>query len=146
MNFVKPERKVDRVFIHCSASDHDDHDNVSTMRKWHLERGFDDVGYHFFIRRGGTVQPGRDLEKMPAAQKGHNKGTIALCVHGLTFFTPAQMRSVRDFCQQINTAYEGKVTFHGHREVSNKSCPVFDYRGVLGLSDSGQMPFDMRAN
>ena len=53
---VKPLRPIDRVFVHCSASDYPQHDNVATMRQWHLERGWSDVGYHFFIRKDGTLE------------------------------------------------------------------------------------------
>jgi len=77
--FQKPKRKIHRVFIHCSASDHAHHDNVATMKQWHLARGFSDIGYHFFIQKDGTLEYGRDSEKTPAAQKGHNLNTLAIC-------------------------------------------------------------------
>ena len=66
--FTKPSRKVHRVFIHCSASDHTHHDNIDTMKSWHLARGFSDVGYHFFIQKDGTLEYGRDIEKTPAKE------------------------------------------------------------------------------
>jgi peptidoglycan hydrolase-like protein with peptidoglycan-binding domain len=44
---------------------------------------------------------------------------------------------VRQLCREIDEAYDGQVTFHGHCEVSSKSCPVFAYREVLGLDASG---------
>ena len=69
--FEKPSRKIYRVFMHCSASDHTHHDNIETIRSWHLERGFSDVGYHYFIRKNGTLEQRRDLAKTSAAQKGH---------------------------------------------------------------------------
>ena len=81
--FVRPNRPVDRVFLHCSASDHAHHDDVSVMDKWHKARGWAGVGYHYFIKKDGTIQQGRDLEKTPAAQARHNRGTIAICCHGL---------------------------------------------------------------
>jgi hypothetical protein len=141
--FVKPLRAVDRVFIHCSASDNPDHDDVSVIRKWHLARDFNDIGYHYFIRKDGTVQGGRSTELTPAAQQGHNKGTIAICCHGLdeANFTIPQFKSLITLCQLINKAYAGKVTFHGHREVAAKACPVFDYATVLGLV-VGRMAID----
>ena len=46
---------------------------------------------------------------------------------------------LRDLCAQINAAYAGKVTFHGHQEVANRACPVFDYRRELGLSAQGYL-------
>ena len=39
-------RKVNRVFIHCSASDRPEHDSAEVMEQWHLERGFREIGYH----------------------------------------------------------------------------------------------------
>ncbi len=144
MLFVKPDRPVDRVFLHCSASDHDHHDDVSVMRRWHTDpepdgRGWSDVGYHLFIRKSGEVQEGRPLTRIPAAQAGHNTGTIAVCLHGLAKekFTREQFASIHDLSRQIDRAYDAGVTIHGHCEVSSKLCPVFDYRAVLGLDRFG---------
>lgn len=140
--FQKPARPVSRVFVHCSASDNPAHDNVATMDAWHKERGWSGVGYHFFIRKDGMLEIGRDLAKIPAAQEGNNTGTIAICLHGLDVakFTEAQFATLRGLCHQINSAYRGVVTFHGHCEVSAKSCPVFDYRDVLDLGSRGRLP------
>ncbi|MCF2871188.1 N-acetylmuramoyl-L-alanine amidase [Octadecabacter sp. G9-8] len=139
--FNKPNRRVDRVFIHCSASDHANHDNVATMDRWHRERGWSGVGYHLFIRKDGTLEAGRDLERAPAAQSGHNRGSIAICLHGLKLekFTTAQFDTLKSLSVQINNAYSGAVTFHGHREVAAKACPVFEYKDVLALNEFGQL-------
>lgn len=148
--FDPPVRTVHTVFIHCSASDEPEHDDVSVIRRWHTEpvaqggRGWADVGYHLFIRKDGTVQPGRPLERTPAAQQGFNQGTIAICLHGLLKpnFTAAQIEALVRLCQAINSAYADrgvKIRFRGHREVANKSCPVIDYRGILNLEGEGFM-------
>jgi hypothetical protein len=140
--FIKPKRPIARVFLHCSASDNPAHDNIATMTAWHLARGFATIGYHFFITKAGVILKGRDLEMVPAAQQNHNAGTIAICCHGLdaAAFTPAQFASLRDLCAQIDDAYGvGRVTHHGHCEVSAKSCPVFDYKRVLSLDKFGRM-------
>lgn len=140
-DFKRPRRPVDRVFLHCSASDNPTHDSAAVIDAWHKVNGWASIGYHFFIRKDGTLEIGRDLEKTPAAQEGNNTGTIAICLHGLdkAKFTEAQFSTLRLLCSQIDRAYGGRVTFHGHNEVSRKSCPVFDYRQVLGLSDVGEM-------
>lgn len=141
-DFTAPKRPVTRVFLHCSASDNPDHDDVSVIRSWHLANGWADVGYHFFIKKDGTIQPGRDLEMTPAAQAPHNTASIAMCAHGLEKdkFTDAELASVKALCEAINRAYEGRLTFHGHCEVANKTCPVFDYRALLNLNEKGVMP------
>ncbi|MCC2099119.1 MAG: peptidoglycan-binding domain-containing protein [Hyphomicrobiales bacterium] len=139
--FRKPARRVTRVFVHCSASDNPAHDNVATMRRWHLARGWSDVGYHIFVRKDGTVENGRSLEKTPAAQAGNNTGTIAICLHGLDerLFTDAQKTTLIELCLQIHAAYDGAVTFHGHREVAAKACPVIDYKAILQLDARGRI-------
>jgi peptidoglycan hydrolase-like protein with peptidoglycan-binding domain len=139
--FKKPRRRVDRVFIHCSASDNPKHDNVATIRRWHLARGFNDIGYHFFIHKNGKISKGRPIEKTPAAQRGHNTGTIAICLHGLqkTKFTKAQFKAIRALSIDINNAYFKNVSFHGHKEVSAKACPVFNYKKVLKLDKYGSL-------
>jgi N-acetylmuramoyl-L-alanine amidase len=145
--FEKPKRKINRVFLHCSASDVEKHDDVSVMRDWHVNgRKWSDVGYHLFIKKDGTVQDGRSLERTPCSAKGHNTSTIAICCHGLKRekFTQQQFNSIHDLCNQINIEYDGKVSFHGHVEVANKSCPVYDYKGVLNLDGDGRMVLDSK--
>lgn len=140
--FQKPNRPIHTVFIHCSASDNPDHDDIKVIKQWHLERGWSDVGYHYFIKKDGTLQLGRDLEKTPAAQKGYNTGTIAICLHGLeeNEFTQPQFYTLIDLCIAIDEAYFEDMCFRGHCEVnSNKTCPVFNYKYLLGLNDKGRM-------
>lgn len=139
--FKRPKRPISRVFLHCSASDNPAHDNVATMRAWHLANGWSDVGYHLFTRKSGLIDVGRSLELTPAAQAGHNTGTIAICCHGLEVdrFTAEQRSAIVDLCGEIDRAYDGRVTFHGHCEVSAKACPVYDYKGWLGLDAKGRM-------
>lgn len=82
----------------------------------------------------------RPLERTPAAQKGHNLKTLAVMVHGLSSFPEPALNTLTNLCRQINEAYSGRISYHGHSEVSPKSCPVFDYRGLLQLDRFGRMP------
>jgi len=141
MKFQKPNREVYTTFIHCSASDNPAHDDVSVIDQWHKERGWSGIGYHYFIKKDGTIQEGRDLEKIPAAQRGHNTGSIAICIHGLEIdkFTEVQLLALENLCHQINRAYI-EMTFHGHCEVNpHKTCPVINTKEVLGLDSEGYM-------
>lgn len=139
--FLKPSRFVDRIFLHCSASDHASHDDIKVIRKWHLQNGWNDVGYHYFVRKDGTLEYGRDINKTPAAQAGHNTATIAICLHGLDQdkFTEAQYETLKALCLEINNAYAGELTFHGHREVAAKACPVYNYKSILKLDGFGRL-------
>lgn len=142
--FSKPSRTVNTVFLHCSSSDQDHHDDISVIRGWHKnERNWSDVGYHFFITKNGDIQEGRSLNKNPAAQKNYNENTMAICVHGLKLekFTEKQFESVKKLCNAINDAYGNKMRFRGHVEVDTvgKTCPVFNYKSVLSLDSGGHI-------
>lgn len=140
--FEKPNRAVDRVFLHCSASDVPAHDNIEQIRKWHVEdNGWRDVGYHYVVTKNGKIFDGRPVTKTPAAQGGNNIGTIAICLNGLkeSKFTDEQFTCLKEMCLAINKAFSGKVTFHGHREVAAKACPVYDYRNILELDSFGRL-------
>ena len=143
IEFTRPMRAVSAVFLHCSASDRPDHDDVSVMRSWHTSAPlfWADVGYHYFVQKDGTVQAGRPLEMIPAAQSEWNPGSVAICAHGLRrdAFTVAQLGSIVDLCQRINREYSGGLRFRGHVEVAAKACPVYDYVRVLGLDAQGHM-------
>lgn len=135
--FTKPKRRIDRVFIHCSASDNPIHDDISVIRDWHVnDNKWSDVGYHYFIQANGNIQAGRDIEVVPAAQKGNNAHTIAICLHGLSHFTMDQLLSLKALCADIHQQLP-QVSFHGHCEVAPKTCPNFDYKQVLSLGEGG---------
>lgn len=148
MNFEAPRRRVDRVFLHCSAWDSDmaGQELLAEVTRWHIEKNtWNYIGYHYLIDRPGEVMIGRDIEITPAAQYGHNKGTIAICVHGLVFPVgwegSAQAVSLVGLCTAISAAYKGLVSFWAHNEVnSHKTCPVFDHRALLGLDRWRRMP------
>jgi len=137
-NFVKPKRFVNKVFIHCIASDNLNHNSIDIIEQWHIKRGFNEIGYHHFIDFYGDIFEGRSLEKTPASQKNFNRDTISTCLFGLKNFNEDQFDMLRAYCYSINRAYNGKVSFHGHCEVDkNKTCPVFDYKKVLNLDEKG---------
>lgn len=145
IEFERPTRPIDRVFIHCSASDKSELRGPK-LYEWTLDihvrgHGWSDIGYHWLIDKRAALISGRPLETEPAAQKGHNTGTLAIMVHGLHHFTAESLDALHQLCQAINEAYRGKITFHGHCEVNpQKTCPVFDYKGVLYLDKWGRMP------
>ena len=145
VKFTKPYRHVNKVFLHCTAAVGDT--PIATIEAWHVARwgvaGKRAIGYHYLINRDGSIKDEsdgmRELERIPAAQKGHNVGSIAISMCGLNEFTQNQYVALQELCTAINTAYEGTVTFHGHCEVSTKACPVYDYKGILGLDLTGEL-------
>ena len=48
--------RVGFIVVHCSATRPSQDFDVNDIRRMHLQRGFFDVGYHFVIKRDGTVE------------------------------------------------------------------------------------------
>lgn len=141
LKFKKPKRKITKVFLHCTAYPHGDLiglDLVKAVSQWHRNRGWKDIGYHFIIDLAGNIYEGRSIEAIPAAQRGYNSHSIAICVDGLNKFTDISLRTVKEFCYSIDNVYDNGVTFHGHCEVNKyKTCPVFNYKSLLNLDSRG---------
>lgn len=50
--------------------------------RWHRERGFDSIGYHYIIYLDGSIRFGRPVEQAGAHCKGHNANSIGVCYVG----------------------------------------------------------------
>lgn len=120
-------RVINFIVLHCSASDLSQHDNIHTVKNWHLDRGWSDIGYHDFISKNGRIWIGRDITKPGAHTYGYNDTSIGVCLSGLKTFTEAQFDSLnlllKRYCQIF--LLEAKDVL-GHHELDNKKeCPVF---------------------
>ena len=141
--FIKPSRKIHRVFIRPSLFyNYPHHDNIENTRSlWHLSRDFSDIGYHFFIRKDGTLEYGRDIKKTPAAQKGHNLYTLAICSAWFKrreFYTGTVLIHAK-LAGQIDHNYENVSFAPAHCE-SPKSLVLFlIIKKVLDLDRFGSL-------
>jgi hypothetical protein len=75
-------RKINEIIVHCSATPEGKDYSVADIRKWHIQRGFGDIGYHYVIYRDGTVHKGRSIGKIGAHTSGHNSYSIGICYIG----------------------------------------------------------------
>lgn len=120
-------RLIDKIIVHCSDSDFIQHDDISVIKHWHVdERGFDDVGYHYFIKKDGTVQTGRVLNKIGAHCKGQNRKSIGVCLSGKHKFTSHQFEALHDLILKIWGKLGKDIEVFGHYDFSSKTCPNFN--------------------
>ena len=124
-------RKIDKIILHCSDSDIKAHDDIKVIREWHKARNFSDVGYHYFIRKDGTIQKGRNWEKIGAHCKGQNKASIGICLSGRHKFTTRQFEALEHTLERLTDAFS-ELPVHGHYEFSEKTCPNFDVSTFMG--------------
>lgn len=128
------KRQVNLVVVHCSDSDNPKHDNIETVRTWHKEKGWNDIGYHYFIDRAGVVFRGRSEDTIGAHVAGHNARSIGVCLSGRDTFTDAQFRTLKELVGGICRHYklDMKTQVKGHRDLQPaKTCPNFEVQEKL---------------
>lgn len=126
-------RKINELIVHCSATPEGQNVTVEEIRKWHLKRGFVDIGYHYVVYLDGSIHTGRNEDMIGAHCYGHNSSSIGVCyIGGLTkdgkkakdTRTDAQKVALRELLKSLKNKYP-KATIHGHREYAAKECPCF---------------------
>ena len=129
-------RKINTIVIHCSAPPEGMTYPLESLRADHKKRGFVDVGYHYYIRKDGTVQEGRPLNQIGAHAKGYNTGSIGICYEGgldasrkpKYTRTEAQKKSMLVLLKATLKLYPTITRICGHRDLPKvtKDCPCFD--------------------
>lgn len=72
-------REINLIVVHCTYSRPSMDIGVEEIRKWHVEgNSWTDIGYHYVIRRDGTIEDGRPIERPGAHVKGHNSNSIGI--------------------------------------------------------------------
>lgn len=121
-------RKITKHIVHCSDSLAGD---VRDIRRWHLARGWKDVGYHFVIRPDGEIEVGRTLDEIGAHCEGQNADSVGTCLVGKHGFSPAQIVALKRVHGMLVGLFPGIGVF-GHRDFNKgKTCPNFEVREVL---------------
>lgn len=123
------------ITVHCSATPPESDVGTDEIRRWHKGKGWEDVGYHYVIRRNGTVEAGRSLDFQGAHVEGHNHEAIGICLVGGVRrdlspdanFTAVQYTSLETLINLLLPRYPG-ATVRGHRDFPGvtKACPSFD--------------------
>lgn len=117
---------IEKIVIHCSDSPHGRGDDAKTIHRWHLERSFSGIGYHWVITETGALQAGRPEYWLGAHVRGHNDDSIGICLIGRDVFTAAQLGTLADLVKSRLQKYPD-ATVYGHSDIDpNKTCPNFD--------------------
>ena len=69
-------RKIRKIIVHCTATPAGRSVTVAEIDRWHRQRGFNGIGYHYVVGLDGSVSKGRDEALVGAHCKGHNSDSI----------------------------------------------------------------------
>ncbi|MDO4462704.1 MAG: N-acetylmuramoyl-L-alanine amidase [Bacteroidia bacterium] len=127
-------RTINKIIVHCTATRPLQSCTISQIDKWHRERGFDGIGYHYVIYRDGSIHEGRPLSKVGAHCVGQNSDSIGIAYCGGVAEdgttpqdnrTAAQKVALNQLISELRQAY-GDIPVYGHRDFSDKACPSYD--------------------
>jgi len=138
----KPDSAVTYIVIHYSATPIERNFTAADIDRMHRDRGFKEIGYHYFIRKDGTVETGRDLSQsgrfeVGAHSKGENSSSIGVCYEGgvranaptIGFDSRTKQQHVAMEALVISLMERfPRAIVKGHRDMPGAAtqCPGFD--------------------
>ena len=129
-------RNIKYIVIHCSDTPEGREVTAEEIDRWHRQRGFMMIGYHYVIRLDGTVEHGRPLFMKGAAcaKKDCNACGIHICYVGgrnnqgftVDTRTEAQKAALKSLLVNLKKQFPQAI-ISGHRDWDKgKACPCFN--------------------
>ena len=112
------------LVLHCSATRRNQDYSVEQLRRDHKARGFYDIGYHFYIRKDGTMTQHRKLLEVGAHARPYNRCSIGICYEGgldeegkpCDTCTPKQTERIIELLYKLHKLFP-KAKIVGHRDL-----------------------------
>jgi len=134
-----PLTNVRYLVVHCAATPAKMDIGAKEIDRWHRERGFFSLGYHYVIRRNGTIEDGRPLDQPGAHVRQYNSVSLGVCLVGgvdkggpegkpEANFTPEQIYMLRIVLDEWKAKWPN-AEIVGHRDLdAGKACPSFNVK------------------
>jgi N-acetylmuramoyl-L-alanine amidase len=109
------------------------------LKHLHTQRGFDTIGYHYLIKRDGTLQTGRDEDAVGAHAVAVNGTSIGIALVGggtadmgwENNFTSDQFNTLKSIILRLKDKYDIEKIIGHYQVEASKECPSFDVPGWL---------------
>lgn len=100
--------------------------SVEDIHRWHKNNGWAGIGYHFFVRKDGSVYEGRPIKKVGAHAYGFNSSSIGICFEGnfeTEKMSAAQKKAGMELVTYVKQLYPTITKVVGHRDLMATACP-----------------------
>lgn len=118
---------TERIILHHAAASQCSSDDID---KWHKQKDYSCIGYHFFIRKNGTIYRGRQENAIGAHAYQNNYNSIGICFEGdfeKEQMTDTQVEAGKELVAYLKNKYNiSKV--QKHSDVCSTSCPGKNFR------------------
>ena len=128
---------TDMVIIHHTGNPYDDDLNAKQIHASHLQQGWSGCGYHYIVRKNGTIELGRPEWAIGSHAYGYNMESIGVHVCGnfeLAEPTPQQIESTSYLIGWLCDKYgliPTEDTVKGHRDLMATACPGENLYNIL---------------
>lgn len=129
-------REINEIIIHCTATRTGAVVHVADVDRWHRQRGWAGIGYHFLVQPDGAIEVGRPLEKPGAHCRGHNRHSVGIAYvggldahgHPADTRTPEQTEAIAALCARFMLMFNlTPADIHGHNHYNpHKACPCYN--------------------
>jgi N-acetyl-anhydromuramyl-L-alanine amidase AmpD len=134
---LNKQDKISKIILHHVGPPERDV-SAAEMHLWHANQGWAGIGYHFVIRRDGTIERGRPEWAVGAHTFGCNNGSIGINFAGnmeVMEVTNSQIEAgamlLADLCNRHELTPDAK-TIVGHCDLMATSCPGKNLYPLLG--------------
>lgn len=115
-------KATNRIILHHAESKSCTADDIHS---WHLANGWAGIGYHFFVRKDGSIYRGRPENVIGSHAKGSNSDSIGICFEG-SYMTETmgqtQINAGRELVSYLKKKY-GISKVQKHKDVCSTNCP-----------------------
>lgn len=99
--------------------------SIEVIHNYHKNKGWAGIGYHYYVRKDGSVYRGRPENMAGAHCPSVNSTSIGICAEGNfneETMSDVQRRAIIELVKDIKLRYDIKW-IKGHREILATSCP-----------------------
>lgn len=130
-NELTTREATDMIVIHHTGSgaNNDMDASAEQIHGWHLNNGWAGIGYHYVVRKDGSIETGRPHWVVGSHAYGENWHTIGIHLSGdftVNSPTDAQIEAVSMLIANLCTDYGLMIDRNhivGHRDIGDSDCP-----------------------
>lgn len=120
---LSKRKSTEKIVLHHAAATSC---SVDDIHRWHLNNGWAGIGYHFLVRKDGSVHEGRPIETVGAHTGDENYNSIGICFEG-NFETEtmptAQKKAGAELVTYVKGLYPTIKTVGKHKDYNATACP-----------------------
>lgn len=98
---------------------------VQDVHQWHLNNGWAGIGYHYFVKKDGSIYRGRPDNAIGSHCKGSNTGSLGICFEGNYMketMPTVQYNAGINLIRYLFAKY-GVLPIYGHKDLLATACP-----------------------